>query len=218
MLECRTGLTITVRPDLRVIVRAPAHRTIEQITHRVAARRSWVVRQLRAFEAYHPLPAPRRFVAGETHWYLGRQYRLRLVKCSSVRVSCSAGHILVSIPHPRRPADVERALQRWYSIRARLLFVARLHDIQRRLPLLRALKFTLRVRRLKHRWGSCSVNNTVTLNSELIRVPSACIDYVIVHELCHVMVPSHSPRFYRLLRSCMSDWEDRRLRLNRVAR
>lgn len=214
-LEDRNDLAITVHPDLRVTVRAPQTKTAEIIDWRLQAKRSWIARQLRDFEQYHPLPEPRRFVGGETHWYLGRQYRLRLIS-GPPTVRCSAGRLIVSSRRPEVTNSVEKALNAWYELRAWVVFTERFAEVQRTVRRFRRLAPQLRMRRMKKRWGSCTPSGTVTLNTELIRASKACIDYVIVHELCHLIVPAHSPRFFRLLDSCMPDWERRRARLNQV--
>jgi predicted metal-dependent hydrolase len=214
-VEHRNDLAITVHPDLRVTVRAPEAKTAEIIDKRLQAKRSWIARQLRNFEQYHPLPAPRRFVGGETHWYLGRQYRLRLVS-GSPGVRCSAGRLNVSVLNPEAATSVKKTLNAWYDKRARIVFAERLAEIQRTLRPFRRLAPQLRVRQMEKRWGSCTPRGIVTLNTELIRASKASIDYVLVHELCHLVVPAHSPRFFRLLDNCMPDWKRRRERLNQV--
>jgi predicted metal-dependent hydrolase len=214
-VEDRSDLAITVQPDLRVIVRAPTRKSVEIIEQRIHARGSWIARQLRAFEQYHPLAVQRRFVSGETHWYLGRQYRLRVID-GPQSVRWPAGRLVVAVPRPELVCSVEKALQAWYDMRARVVFAERLAEVQRSTRRLRELAPRLRVQRMEKRWGSCTPRGTITLNTELVRAPKACIDYVIVHELCHFIVPTHSPRFFRVLDTCMPDWESRRQRLNRV--
>jgi len=215
LVENRKDLSITVHPDLRVTVRAPHSKAPSVIQSRLQAKRSWIARQLRDFEQYHPLPEARRFVSGETHWYLGRQYRLRVVK-GPPSLRCLAGRITVSVSQPERAVSVKSELDAWYRLRAHAVFAERLNEIQRTARKLRGLDPKLRVRKMEKRWGSCSPRGTITLNTELIRAPKACIDYVIVHELCHLLVPSHSRRFFQAMETCLPDWEKRRARLNQV--
>ncbi len=213
--EPRKDLAITVHPDLRVTVRAPDTKPTAKINQRVQAKRAWIARQLRDFEQYLPLPTPRRFVSGETHWYLGRQYRLRLI-AGPPSVRCSAGRLIVSVPNPAATSSVKRTLDAWYDRRAHAVFGERLVEVQGTLRRLARVTPRLKVQRMLRRWGSCTPRGTVTLNTELVRAPKACVDYVILHELCHLLVPTHSPAFFCLLASYMPDWESRRKRLNRI--
>lgn len=214
-LEDRNDMTITVYPDLRVTVRAPNTKPARMIEERLQAKRSWIVRQLRDLEQYHPASPPRQFVGGETHWYLGRQYRLRLIS-GAPSVRCSAGRLIVSVYSPEQSGSIEKALKAWYELRARVVFAERLAEVQCTIRPLRKVVPRLRMRWMKKRWGSCTPTGTVTLNIELIHASKASIDYVIVHELSHLIVPAHSAKFFRILDSCMPDWEHRRRRLNQV--
>jgi predicted metal-dependent hydrolase len=69
---------------------------------------------------------------------------------------------------------------------------------------------------MRRRWGSCSPKGRITLNAELMKVPPPCVDYVLTHELCHLLVADHSPQFYRLLTTCMPEWERHRRQLNEI--
>lgn len=214
-LEPRRDLAITVHPNLRVTVRAPDSKPADKIEQHVQTKRAWIARQLRDFEQYHPLLEARRFVPGETHWYLGRQYRLRIAN-GPPAVRLSTGRIIVAVPDPEISSSVAATLQAWYNERARTVFGERLVEILRTVRRLGRTTPQLRVRAMKVRWGSCTPSGTITLNSELVRASKPCIDYVIVHELCHLIVPTHSARFFRLLDSCMPEWKRQRERLNRI--
>lgn len=211
----RRTLEIAVHPDLRVEVTAPLAALDEKIHALVRKRAAWIQRQLAAFEELRPLPVPRRFVGGETHRYLGRQYRLRLTRGrpESVRLSGAFLHVVTTAPRNRQ--RVRTLLEDWYSRRAHVVLGERLvecasHARTARLPLP-----TLVVRKMVRRWGSCTAAGRVILNVELVKAPAACIDYVITHELCHLKAMHHGPDFWRLLTRVMPDWESRRLRLDR---
>lgn len=98
-------------------------------------------------------------------------------------------------------------MQQWYSVHAKELLEKR---ITQKLPMflkLGAKKPIVQVRKMKSRWGSCSTDGVIKLNTELVKAPINCIDYVIVHELCHLLCPKHNKDFYRLLRRNEANWE-----------
>jgi len=212
----RKRLTISVHPDGLVTAFAPAECSLEQVAARLERRSSWIARQLRHFETYKPLPTPKRFVSGETHLYLGRQYRLRLYRASEESVKLHGRYLNVSVRTPREVDCVRGALDRWYRSHAEPIYRDRLVRCLGLAPAIWRKEPRLRIRKMNGRWGSCSKAGTITLSTELIKAPLHCIEYVIMHEVCHLIVHDHSPAFFRLLGSCMPDWERRKQRLDAI--
>ncbi len=213
----RKTLAITVRPDTSVLVTAPEGANLETVKAKLRKRAIWVRRQRRFFERFLPKVPPRRYVGGETHRYLGRQYRLVIVESGEEIVKLNGRFIHV---HTLRKADTGRIrflLQGWYSVRAQAAFERSLRNC---LPSLRGRINgvpRLRLRRMPKRWGSWTKRGDIYLNPELVMSPPSCIDYVVTHELCHLVHASHGPEFYRLLRKAMPDWEVRKARLEQDA-
>ena len=197
---------ITVKPDMTVEVQAPAGKPLEAVLIRVRKRASWIVKQLHFFEEFQPRAVAKRFVSGETFRYLGRQYRLKIVRSKERRVLLGRPFIRVYLPDPKNVDSVELLVRNWYQERAKEVLGTRLDyiydDIKGRLP----SKPTLRVRRMIRRWGSCTNRNHIVLNTSLVQAPVRCIDYVIVHELCHLSFHDHSRKFWRLLTRSIPDW------------
>ena len=108
------------------------------------------------------------------------------------------------------------ALRRWYADRAAIVFPDRIDQVRREIPLVASLDHQLRIRLMTRRWGSCTSRRVVTLNPLLVQAPLSCVDYVIVHELVHLLELSHSARFYRLMDQAMPDWRERREQLTRL--
>jgi predicted metal-dependent hydrolase len=210
----RSTLKIDVHPDLRVEVLAPANKSLEAILSRVERRAGWIAKQWRFFEQYQPKQPERRFVSGETHVYLGRQYRLKVVPAPVSAVKLSGRFFCVRNPDPADTTAIAGLLEDWYLRHALALFTTRAKTwiAESRALGLRDYP-TLVVRAMSRRWGSCSPKGTITLNVALVKVPLAFIDYVIVHELCHLKIHNHSPAFYRLLTRVMPDWRSRKERL-----
>ncbi len=210
----RRTLSIDVHPDLSVVVTAPKDATDEAIQQKLHKRAAWIVQQQRFFENYLPTLPPRRYVSGESHRYLGRQYRLRVHKGKVDCVNLARGQLNVYMSDPTQKSSVKTLVVAWFRQRAQIVFQnvfdqivtsAERHGIK-------AQSFELR--RMKNRWGSCTQEGRILLNPELIIAPKQCIEYAIAHELCHLKEHNHGPRFYRLLSELMPDWEKRREKLN----
>jgi predicted metal-dependent hydrolase len=217
-LECRERqrLSITVHPDCSVNVLAPVGHTVEQIQMLLQRRASWIARQQRHFTQFHPMPIKKRYTSGETHFYLGRQYRLRVRQGEYASVKMVGRYINALVPDPQTPSAVSAALDDWYRTHAIPIFEARMQRCVSSAKALRSVRPSIRIRRMRTRWGSCTRAGTVTLNLDLIKTPTHCIEYVIMHELCHLQVHDHSPAFYRLLSRCMPDWQHRKERLDSI--
>ena len=210
----RRRLSISVHPDCTVTALAPAGCSPEKLISQLVRRRAWVAKQRRRFEAFHPLPEQKRFVSGETHMYLGRQYRLRVHRARNVGVKLIGRFLNVYVLEPEDPRSVCTALDAWYRAHAVPIFRDRMDRCVELAPSLAGLCPDLRIRRMSKRWGSCSKKGTITLSLDLIKTPLHCIEYVIAHELCHLLVHDHSSAFFRMLSRCMPDWERRKARLD----
>jgi predicted metal-dependent hydrolase len=210
-LPSRQTLGIEVHPDQRVVIRAPVGCTEEVIADRVRKRAPWISRQIADFQRYSPRTPQRQYVSGETHLYLGRQYRLKVGVGETASVRMTRGQLFVTMPGNPAPERVKAMLHRWYLDHAKLVFnevidqcLAKAKGHQR--P-------RLIVRAMQSRWGSLSQAGSMTLNANLVRAPRACIEYVVTHELCHLRHRDHDASFFRLLGRVMPDWESRKRRL-----
>jgi predicted metal-dependent hydrolase len=210
----RKCLSISVHPDGSVTAVAPRDRSLNDVRAHLQRRTSWIARQRRHFETFLPLPAEKRFISGETHLYLGRQYRLRVHCRTSASVKLVGRFLNVYAPEPHDLKVVRAAIDGWYRSHAEAIFRQRLGRCLEIAPSMQRADPRLRIRPMKRRWGSCSKAGSITLNSELVKMPLHCIEYVIMHELCHLRIHDHSPSFFRLLSRCMPDWERRKKRLD----
>lgn len=210
-LASRQTLAIEVHPDSRVLVRAPVDCPETLIAERVRKRAAWIGRQLSEFERYRPRAPARQYVNGESHLYLGRQYRLKLISGAASSVKLMRGQLLVTLPGAPEPERVKALLHRWYLDRARAVFTEVLDASLLHFKGIERPR--LIVRTMQSRWGSLSRVSTMTLNVNLVRAPRPCIEYVVTHELCHTKHRDHDAQFFKLLGQVMPDWEQRKQRL-----
>jgi len=210
-------ILIKVHPDCRVVVSAPQDTDDQQVLNAVEKRGRWIYQQLRDFRKQLEYITPRQYISGESHYYLGKQYMLKVIVAPSDTqgVKMLRGKLEVTLRY-KSAEKVLQLLTDWYKTRAREVFAKRLSAM-----LEQALWVSdsppLRILTMQTQWGSCSPNGRVTLNPNLVKAPRECIDYVILHELCHLAEHNHSERFYRLMGQVMPDWEKTKKRLDGIA-
>ena len=214
--EERNQLAIRVRPDMVVEARAPLSSEPDRVKTRLNAKARWIWQQLDHFEKYQPLQPPRQYVSGETHLYLGRQYRLKIEHSEIERVRLVGKFFRVEVNEPGNSNQVKSLMLDWYQSHAKEIIRKRIAPLLIEVRRYGAKQPDVRTRWMKKRWGSCTPNGVMTINIELVKAPVHCVDYVLMHELCHLVHPNHSPEFYRLLNTLMPDWEIRKERLERV--
>jgi len=219
VLRCsnRKTLAISVFPDLSVVVSAPQKVTIQAILEKVKKRAKWIIDKIEYFKAFHPQRLPKRYVSGETHHYLGRQYRLKVVSSKQNTVKLNGQYLYIYTAKKEDSNYNRRLLYEWYREKAIIKFNIIYQALLKKLRKYGINSPVLRVKTMKSRWGSCnSHKETITLNTELVKAPSHCIEYVIMHELCHIKYPNHNRQFYDFLALVMSDWIERKKRLEEV--
>ncbi len=207
----RRSVKISVQPDLSVRVDAPLRYPLRLILALMQERAPWIQKQI-AYLRSCGLPAPsRQYIEGENHLYLGEPYRLTFVGDTGVKVRLNGDRLEVGLPAQADPLKVEALLRRWFDRQAAAVITARVQAWSGvldtyGLPAPGSVSF----RRMKRRWGSCARNGALIFNKRLIHASAACIDYVIVHELCHLKQHDHSRAFYALLDRALPDWRERR--------
>lgn len=208
---------IKVHPDCRVVVSAPQDAANEEVLAAVKQRSRWIYQQLRDFRQQQEHITPRQYISGESHLYLGKQYLLKVnVEPQQPQgVKLLRGKLEVSV-RSSDPERVKNLLANWYKERAREVFARRLEALLEQALWVNE-KPPLRLLAMQTQWGSCSPNGRITLNPNLVKAPRDCIDYVILHELCHLAEHNHSERFYRLMSQVMPGWEPVKARLDGMA-
>lgn len=209
----RKTLGITVTPEMTVIVTAPIGAEMSKIESRIIKRAPWIIRNLSYFLSFHPKTPQRKYVAGETHLYLGRQYTLNIIIGPEETVKLKGKHIIVT---SNKSNNVKTLLEKWYNNQAK----QKLHSIA--LPIIEKFKkydvipSSIEFRAMPKRWGSCTAKGKIILNPELIKAPKGSIEYVITHELCHLIHHDHTQKFFDLQTKEMNDWEKWKTKLENL--
>lgn len=210
----RKTLGITVQPDLSVQVKAPHEATLDKIFEKVEKRAAWIIEQKRYFLSFSPRRKEYLYKSGESHYYLGRQYMLKIIQGKKESVTYKGRYFLIETLDKSRP-NIKKLLDRWYRDRAKIKFAEYAEPLINKFSKHGVKPKNLYIQKMETRWGSCSSSGNIILNPELVKAPKACIEYVIIHELCHLLHRNHTQAFFRLLSKEMPDWEKWKEKLER---
>ncbi|MGK0498989.1 MAG: putative metal-dependent hydrolase [Oceanicoccus sp.] len=216
--QCRKTIALHVLADGTVEVRAPKWVSKYELADFVEQRSEWVIEQRR--EALAKLALQPVFTHGQYHLFLGEQYPLNISPGGRRQVSCEHGVLNVTVADPSNSSQIEAVLDKWYRQQAQQWFEQRLFACYEAFPGWFQDKYpmpSLTVRKMRRRWGSCSSQAEITLNLALIKMPVDCIDYVMVHELCHLEIFHHGKPFYQLLARVIPDWQQREALIEHLA-
>lgn len=217
--SARKTIGLYVHRDGSVQVRAPQRVPLAQIYLFLRERWDWLVLQRSRF-LEEPAPAPVVYVDGETFLHMGSPLCLR-VHLASHNLAKRTGdelHVAITPERQAEPDGLSGVIELWQRREARRVFPLRLAFCHEAMKSLHLPFPELKIRKMRSRWGSCTRSGVVTLNLELIRMPPECIDYVIIHELCHLVEFNHGSRFYELQTRFLPDWKARKQHLEELAR
>lgn len=209
----RKTLGIKVLPNGTVSLKAPINATLDDIRNKVHHRAAWILRQKRYFESFGTPTTERQYISGESHLYLGRQYMLK-IKQGRSNVVHYQNNILEVVCQNKKEAV--RVLQLWYLERAQIKFPEYAKPIIEQFAAYGVQPKSVGIRKMEKRWGYCTNEGNIYLNPRLICAPRCCIEYVITHELCHLVHRNHTKEFYALLSKEMPHWEKWKVKLERM--
>jgi len=210
----RKRAAILVRPDMRVEFRAPYGLSTDTIREMVRGKAQWIVRKLESFESNRLPDQKKQYCEDEIFLYLGREYPLKITFVNNVKKPLAFfrdSELRVEVPEntseDQFPFMVKEAVWNFYSERAGEEVEKILNRYSGKLGISPPV---YKVKHQKRRWGSCSADNILRLNFQLIMAPPTQFEYVVVHELCHVKEKNHSARFWKLVRELMPDYQEHR--------
>ncbi|MFW2373790.1 MAG: M48 family metallopeptidase [Gammaproteobacteria bacterium] len=205
--NAKTKIIIDVLPNGTVHVKAPENFSLQSIKQAMYKRARWIHKHILKIKNQYTHVLPRHYVSGESHYYLGKRYVLKVYKSKTESQGVKLLRGQLQVYTPLKEADsIKPLLHDWYRQHAEITFSKRLEAITANISWLKTTpEFKLRL--MIKQWGSCSPQGKLTLNPHLVKAPGECIDYVILHELCHLKEHNHSKQFYKLLNRHMPGWE-----------
>lgn len=201
-------------PDGRVRVSAPEHMTDTAIRMAVVSRIPWIKKQQREF-ANQPRQSDRALVSGECHYFWGKRYRLNVIeRVGRHEVKVSGGRIQLYVNPGTSVENKALILTEFYRNQLKARIEKLISDWPSRIGVSVA---DWRVKKMKTKWGSCNAQGKrIWLNLELAKKPPECLEYILVHELVHLLERNHNERFRAYMDKFMPNWRDRRDLLNKM--
>ena len=202
----RKSIALTIQPDLGIVLKCPYRADNERIELFLKRKWFWMNKQLAFFKKVHRKQYVREYVSGESFLYLGRQYKLLVTRDTHERVKLLKGILEVHTTQPVRNGEHNKQLlDEWFKNRYTQVFQERFVEMQKKFDYEQMPDLV--VRNMARRWGSFSKKEKIILNPKLIHASKDCIDYVIVHELCHLQHKDHQKHYWTLLNKKYPQWE-----------
>jgi len=207
----RKTVGVCVKPDQTVQVVIPKHFPLKKVDALVRTKADWIRRKLSQYKDIQAQYQPKQYISGEIFTCLGRDYRLKVVEGAKMPVSLKQGVLRVSVPHDLSPEQrvlsVTKALEAWFREQAQLHLTKRTTWYTARMHVAPA---SVGIKSYRSRWGSCHADGRIYFNWRIIMAPPSIVDYVVVHELCHLVHHNHSPDYWHLVESIMPEYRDAR--------
>lgn len=202
----RKTLSLTVTPDLRIILKCPVQTDSERIEVFLQKKWFWLEKQLSFFKKYQRKIYEKEYVSGEGYLYLGRQYKLVVRRGKEDSVSLTRGQLIVyTTKDVTNGRHNKKLVDEWFTNKSTTIFEERFAEMLTRFEYKQLP--CVSIREMKKRWGSFLNKDKIFLNPKLIHTPKECIDYVIVHELCHLKYKNHNSNFWKFLEEKYPKWE-----------
>lgn len=200
----RKTVAIQIYPDKRIELKVPLLYNINNVEPFLEKHYRWIFKRLDA-----PIPLktePKKYVTGELHYFLGKQYPLKIIISPDNNVTLQDDTLMVYAKYDM-PELIETLLEKWYLSQARRVFQEISIPLMKQMEKYNVFPKSFTIKKMKTRWGSCSSKGSINLNIDLIKLPEQCIKEVILHELCHLVHFNHSKEFYALMTAEMPDWK-----------
>jgi len=213
------NLNLRIHADSSVVVSANERIAVDKVDAFVTEKGAYILSSIQRFKRIeeYELP-PKRYISGEAFDILGRGIRLKVQPGTKDNVFSDGIYLYLTVRDPDDFIKKEKLVQKFLNKECRQVFS---EIIQQLYPMFQKYGINmpvLRIRSMKTRWGSCSPSRgIITLNKKLLEAPRNCIEYVVLHELCHFIHPNHSKQFYSFVTMLMPDWKERKTQLDKNA-
>jgi predicted metal-dependent hydrolase len=214
----RRTIGISIGPDSGVTVRAPYRTSIKTIENLVLSKSTWIKKHLENYKSAIKIDNRKVCSNGEIVLFRGKEYYVRIIESKVYFTKLSENNIEIGLKKIEEKEKARLMLEKWYRVIAEGIFKTKFEEILIRFKNYNFSPASFSVRALKRRWGSCTSKGKITISSELVKLDDIYLEYVILHELCHLRHHNHGKEFYKLLSEVFPDWKQRRSELRKFIR
>ena len=211
-------LSITIKPDATLVVSAPIGASLKDIENRLYKKLKWIWSKLDKVRADIIVLRQKEYISGESFLYLGKNYKLKVINddsTKSMNLKLHRGALEIKVPKGKEiiEKDIKSIIEKWYKEQATKKIEERVKLYIQKTSLQPSI---IRVKELKSSWGLCTSRRNITLNWRIIMAPLSVLDYVVIHEMCHLRHHNHGKEFWGLVGVYMPDYKARKewLRVN----
>jgi len=205
----RKTLGISVNPDKTIKVTAPFGVSFSSIQRIIERKSKWISKKLEELEKYQSMEQTKEYAGGQTLKFLGLDYIIKVFQIQDFEEEQVVKDKRVVNVYVYEKKRVHLLIEDWYRSESMVYLAQKFDQCYKRIKKYNIPKPSYYLRCMKRRWGSCTAKGVILLNPEIIQLPSHCIEYIIMHELCHLKYRNHSKEFYHFLDTVMPNWADR---------
>ena len=199
----RRSMSLEITRDARLVVRIPRYASLRDVKRFITEKRDWIEKKLHEACEIYRKKAPKRFISGEEFFYLGEKYRLLITEIPNSKLKFQNGFYLSE----RGRIKAKKLFINWYKKQAKLNIPKRV----RWYAVMHHLKYDkIKITSASRRWGSCTSKNNLNFTWKLILLPIKIVDYVVAHELAHLVQHNHSKRFWAEVEKMIPDYKEKR--------
>ena len=194
-----------IRRDGVIEVRAPLLYRESDVAAFLNQHKRWIFNHLDRLQ--NSDNQEKKYISGEIHYYLGKQYTLQVVESNKNTVSIEGNSLVIRCKNLDNSDYLETLLNKWYRVQAKMVFSELLPPILEKFKKHNVSPAKISIRDMRSRWGSCSRRGNISLNMQLVKLNENCIRQVMIHEMCHLIYFNHQAGFYSLMEEMMPDWK-----------
>lgn len=209
----RRTIALYVRPGGTLQVRAPWHVPVHVIMQFVREKTTWIIRQRKRLKDIKTIAEPELLSYRSQTPFFGNNLTITPSGDAGYTARLNGTQLMISVAGDPSPEKITAMVDSWYLAQAKSYFPRRTAEMAGKHSSLLPAPKSVNVRKMKRRWGTCHTGGAIWFNRELIKKEPVLIDYVIIHELCHLVHHNHGKEYYRLLESIMPDYRELRKKL-----